>query len=32
MEIHEETLPIGKIQIKREKKCRNDFRHFQLYI
>jgi hypothetical protein len=30
MEIHEETgLPIGKIQIKREKKCRNDFRHFQ---
>jgi hypothetical protein len=33
MEIHEETgLPIGKIQIKTKKKCRNDFRHFQLYI
>jgi hypothetical protein len=29
MEINEETgLPIGKIQIKSKKKCRNDFRIF----
>jgi hypothetical protein len=26
--VEETGLPIGKIEIKHEKKCRNDFRHF----
>jgi hypothetical protein len=30
--IFNEGLPIGKIEKTYEKKCRNDFRHFQLYI
>jgi hypothetical protein len=30
MEIKEDSgLPIGKIEIKHEKKCRNDIRHFK---